>query len=52
VQAHSGLANELGVRGTPTFILVGFGMIPGALPLETFRQVIDTVLVQVAAEQL
>ena len=52
VQAHSGLANELGVRGTPTFILVGFGMIPGALPLETFRQVIDTVLVQIAAEQL
>ena len=52
VQAHTALANELGVRGTPTFLLVGFGTIPGALPLETFRQVIDTVLVEVALEQL
>jgi len=51
VMAHSDLAAELGVRGTPTFVLIGFGMIPGALPLETFRQIIDTVLVQVEAEQ-
>jgi protein-disulfide isomerase len=52
VQAQTGLANELGVRGTPTFLIVGWGPIPGALPLETFREVLDTVLVQVAAGQL
>ena len=52
VHAHTGLANGLGVRGTPTFFLVGFGPIPGALPLETFQQVIDTVLGELAAEQL
>ena len=52
VQAQTEFAEEIGVRGTPTFFLVGWGPIQGALPLETFRQVIDTLLVEVAAEQL
>ena len=52
VQAQTALADQLGVRGTPTFFIVGWGTIPGALPLETFRQVIDTVLVEAAAGQL
>jgi len=52
VQAQTALAEQLGVRGTPTFFLVGWGPIPGALPLETFQQVIDTVFAQAAAEQL
>ncbi len=52
VQAQTALAEEFGVRGTPTFLLVGWGPIMGALPLETFRQLIDTVLVEAAAEQL
>jgi protein-disulfide isomerase len=51
VQAQTRVAQEAGVRGTPTFFLIGFGPITGALPLETFRQVIDTVLVRVAAAQ-
>ena len=52
VQAHTAFAEDLGVRGTPTFLLVGWGPITGSLPLETFRQLIDTVLVEAAAEQL
>ncbi len=51
VQAQTEFAEQIGVRGTPTFFLIGWGPIQGALPLETFRQVIDTVLVEVAAEQ-
>lgn len=52
VQAQTAFAEELGVRGTPTFFLVGWGPITGALPLETFQQVIDTVLVEALAGQL
>ena len=52
VQAQTEFAEQLGVRGTPTFLVVGWGPIMGALPLETFRQVIDTLLVEAAAEQL
>ena len=52
VQAQTEFAEQIGVRGTPTFLLVGWGPIMGSLPLETFRQLIDTVLVEAAAEQL
>jgi len=51
VQAQTGLAEQLGVDGTPTFLLVGVGPITGALPLETFQQIFDTVLVQQAVVQ-
>ena len=52
VQAQTTFATNLGIRGTPTFLLVGWGPIAGALPLDKFRLVFDTLLVQVAAEQL
>ena len=52
VRLHTEFAEEMGVRGTPTFYLAGWGPIMGALPLETFQQVLDTVLVEAAAEQL
>ena len=52
VGAHTTLAQELGIRGTPTFYIIGVGPIVGALPLETFQQVLDTVLVEAAAGQL
>ena len=52
VQAHSALARQVGVRGTPTFIVVGYAPFSGALPLELFEQIIDTVLVQAAADSL
>ena len=50
VQAHSSLARQIGVRGTPTFFVVGYGPLQGALPLDLFKQVIDTVLVEVEAQ--
>lgn len=45
VQAHTQLARQVGVRSTPTFFVVGYTPIQGALPVELFREVIDTVLV-------
>ena len=50
VQAHSSLARQVGVRGTPTFVVVGYSPFSGALPLELFEQIIDTVLVNAARE--
>jgi protein-disulfide isomerase len=49
VQTHTTMARQLGVRSTPTFFLIGYGPFSGALPLDVFRNVIDTVLVQEAA---
>ena len=51
VQAQTAFAEEVGVTGTPTFLVIGIGPIVGALPLETFQQLIDTTLVLLAAEQ-
>ncbi|GMR11816.1 MAG: hypothetical protein BMS9Abin29_0001 [Gemmatimonadota bacterium] len=50
VQAHTELARQVGVRGTPTFVVIGYAPVQGALPLELFKQVIDTVLAKVEAE--
>lgn len=41
----SELARQVGVRGTPTFFIVGYQPIPGAIPLDIFREVLDTVFV-------
>ena len=49
VQAHTALARQIGVRGTPTFVAVGYAPFAGALPLELFEEIIDTVLVRAAA---
>jgi len=43
------VAQQLGVRGTPTFWVLGFGPVQGALPLEVFRQVFSSVLADVDA---
>lgn len=45
VQAHTQLARQIGVRSTPTFFVVGYTPIQGALPIELFREVLDTVIV-------
>ncbi|MEM7416097.1 MAG: thioredoxin domain-containing protein [Gemmatimonadota bacterium] len=37
------LARQLGVRGTPTFVVLGYAPLQGALPLETFRQLLTAV---------
>lgn len=44
LRAGTQLAFQAGLRGTPTFVVVGVGMIPGALPLDVFRQVLDGAL--------
>lgn len=46
VDAATALARQLGVRGTPTFFIVGYPPIQGALPTETFLQVLNTVYAQ------
>ncbi len=42
-------AQQLGIRGTPTFWIVGFGPLQGALPLEAFQGILGAVLDEVAA---
>jgi protein-disulfide isomerase len=43
IAAANQLARQVGVRGTPTFFIVGYPPIQGALPTETFRKVLDMV---------
>lgn len=42
IRAGTQVSQQAGVRGTPTFFVVGYAPIPGALPLELFREVLDT----------
>ncbi|NNF39040.1 MAG: thioredoxin domain-containing protein [Gemmatimonadetes bacterium] len=42
IAAGTQLSQQAGVRGTPTFFVLGYAPIPGALPLELFREVLDT----------
>jgi protein-disulfide isomerase len=37
------LAHQVGVRGTPTFFVLGYAPLQGALPIEAFRQVLERV---------
>lgn len=37
------LSQQIGVRGTPTFLVLEEGAIPGAVPLDVFRQILDQV---------
>lgn len=43
VRASTNLAGQLGVRGTPTFFVVGYPPLQGALPLESFTEILDAV---------
>ncbi len=43
VTAATSLAHQVGVRGTPTFFVVGYPPLQGALPTETFQQVLSMV---------
>jgi protein-disulfide isomerase len=53
IAASTTLARQIGVRGTPTFVILGYPPIQGALPLETFREVLNMVYAESegAAEQ-
>ncbi len=50
MSASAQLARQLGIRGTPTFYILGYGIIPGALPAEQFSAVLDKVLAREAGE--
>jgi protein-disulfide isomerase len=43
IRASTQLARQLGVRGTPTFFVVGYPPLQGALPTETFQQLLTMV---------
>lgn len=43
ITASTALAREIGVRGTPTFVVLGYSPLQGALPLDAFRRVLHTV---------
>ena len=49
VQTNTDIAQQFGVRSTPTFVVRNYGPIPGALPLPVFREVLDTILAEVGA---
>jgi protein-disulfide isomerase len=49
VLASTGLARELGVRGTPTFVVLGYSPLQGALPLDVFRRVLQAVHAEATA---
>lgn len=46
VASSTTLAQQLGVRGTPTFVVLGYPPLQGALPLELFQEVLTAVHAQ------
>lgn len=50
VQTNTDIAQQFGVRSTPTFFVMDYGPIPGALPLPVFREVLDTILAEVTPD--
>ncbi|MSR21736.1 MAG: hypothetical protein EXR91_12320 [Gemmatimonadetes bacterium] len=44
-------AEQLGVRATPTFWIVGYGPLQGALPLEAFQGILGTIHQEVVTGQ-
>ena len=49
ILAGTALARQLGVRGTPTFFVLGYPPIQGLLPTETFLQVLGAAVEDAAA---
>ena len=43
ILAGTRISQQVGVRGTPTFFIVGYQPIPGMIPQDLFEQVLDTV---------
>jgi protein-disulfide isomerase len=43
IEGAGALARQVGVRGTPTFFVVGYPPIQGALPTEAFVQILNMV---------
>lgn len=51
VASSTTLARQVGVRGTPTFVVIGYPPLQGALPLEIFQQVLTAVYDEAVQEQ-
>jgi protein-disulfide isomerase len=49
VAGATAIAQQLGVRATPTFWIVGYGPLQGALPLDVFQGVFGTIHAEVVA---
>ncbi len=43
IAAATALAGQVGVRGTPTFFVLGYPPLQGALPVEAFRDILTAV---------
>lgn len=50
IRAATSLSRDLGVRGTPTFFVMGYPPLQGALPTETFTQLLDMMHSEAVAE--
>jgi protein-disulfide isomerase len=51
IAGSTAIAQQLGVRATPTFWIVGYGPLQGALPLDVFQGVFTTVHAEIVAAQ-
>ncbi len=51
VASSTTLAQQLGVRGTPTFVVLGYPPLQGALPTEVFQEVLTAVHRRATQEQ-
>jgi protein-disulfide isomerase len=49
VKQATALARQVGVRGTPTFFVLGYSPLQGALPTDAFRQVLGAVVADATA---
>ena len=51
IAAATTLAGQIGVRGTPTFVVIGWPPLQGALPLDMFRDVLTAAHTQLAERE-
>ena len=50
IASATGVAGQLGIRGTPTFLIPGYPPIQGALPTETFKEVLNMLHEELTAK--
>lgn len=48
IASSTTLARQLGIRGTPTFVVIGWPPLQGALPLSMFQEVLNAAHAQLA----
>lgn len=50
IASSTTLARQLGVRGTPTFVVIGYPPLQGALPVDMFREILSAVHAEAVRE--